>query len=167
MKRSSRVFAVILASALSALALTGCSGGGSGTGGAAGTPTVPGLTGLTDNVSGVGLSQSKSDASSLSNACKNLYAEVVSGTMNSSSPKAFPGLPAANASPSTKKRTALQLTISNAMEYAGLSYLSSALDDFVVDTSTATIYSRLDDSKPSTATTPVTPDTTMKDLGYK
>ncbi len=153
MKKSSKVCALILAAALSTLTLTGCN-----------IATLLGVGGLTDNTYE---SQSKSDAASLSSACKDLYAEVVAGTMNSSSPNAFPGLPEAYATARVKKEAGLKLTVANAIDYAGIDALSSKLDDFVVDTDTGTIYSKQDDNKPSHADTPVTLDTTMYDLGFR
>ena len=112
-------------------------------------------------------SQQKTDAASLSNACKDMYAEVVSGTLNSSSPKAINGLPAANAPASTKKTTALGLTVQHAINYAGLEQLEGKVGDFVYDTATGTIYGKDDEGKPSSASSTVTLGTTMQDLGYK
>ena len=164
MNKSSGLAAVILASAISVLALTGCgSSGGTNTD----TSPVTGLSGVTDNVNSAQKAQGKADAANVTYAYKSMYAEVVAGTLNSSSPNAFAGLPPANASATAKKQAALDLTVADALKYAKLTELSSRLEGFVADTSTATVYSKLDDSKPVTATTPVTLSTTMSDLGYK
>ena len=165
MKKLSKIFAVIIAAALSALTLTGC--GGSSPGTTTDTSPVAGLSGVTDNVSSAQKAQGKADATNVTYAYKSMYAEVVAGTFNSSSPNAFAGLPPANASAAAKKQAALELTVADALKYAGLTELSSRLEGLVADTSSATVYSLLDDSRPATASTPVTPDTTMKDLGYK
>ena len=125
---------------------------------------IPAVIGI---INSANESQQKSDASSLSNACKDMYAEVVSGTLNSSSPKAFTGLPPANASASAKKTKALALTVNDAITYAGLDTLKGKVGDFVYDKNTGTIYGKDDSGKPAAATNVVATTTKMSDLGYK
>ena len=112
-------------------------------------------------------SQGKTDAASLSNACKTYFAGIVAGQINASAPgKSTDSLPAANASNSTKVSTALNCTVKGACEYNGLTDLQNKVDDFVVDTSTGTIYYSKDGNKPAAATGTFKYGDALSVLGY-
>ena len=126
---------------------------------------IPAVIGI---ISSANESQAKSDASSVNTACKNMYAEIVSGTINASNKGSITtkitttvtgadsttGLPPANAAASTRKSIALDATVQQALEYAGLTNLANKVGDFVYmknDTAKdTTIYADVDKSKPST-----------------
>ncbi len=133
---------------------------------------IPAVIGI---ISSANESQAKSDASSVNTACKNLYAEVVAGTVNASNKGSLTsavtlatitgynatttaadcdstnlGLPKANAAASSRKHAALSLTVKHALEYAGLTNLSNKLSDFCYDAAgDGTIYAKVDNSKPT------------------
>lgn len=127
---------------------------------------IPAVIGI---ISSANESQAKSDASSLNSACKNMYAEVVAGTINASNTGSIstttPALPAANASASDRITKALAMNVTQAMEYAGLTSLSNKLADFKCDKATQTIYAEVD--KSHSGGVDVKADTTMSELGYK
>ena len=139
---------------------------------------IPAVIGI---ISSANESQAKSDASSVNTACKNLYAEVVSGTINKSNPgsittkgkaDASEDLPAANAAASTRKDVALNLSVQQALEYAGLTNLANKVGDFCykTDKTDTTIYAKVDKSKPGDSDkdyTELTTTTIMSQLGYK
>ncbi len=147
---------------------------------------IPAVIGI---ISSANESQAKSDASSVNTACKNMYAEIVSGTVNASnhgsistkisttntSADATYGLPAANAAASDRKAIALDATVQQALEYAGLTALANKVGDFRYNANgDGTIYADVDKSKPEkdaagatiTYTTLAT-STKMSDLNYK
>ena len=126
---------------------------------------IPAVIGI---INSANQSQQKSDASSLSNACKDMYAEVVAGTLNSESTKKPAGatLPAPSDSPSQKKAAAQALTVANAIDYAGLGDLTNKVGDFVYDSNTGTIYGKDDDAVKNKGYAQVTTALTMQDLGY-
>ncbi len=139
---------------------------------------IPAVIGI---ISSANESQAKSDASSVNTACKNLYAEVVSGTINKSNPgsittkgkaDASEDLPAANAAASTRKDVALNLSVQQALEYAGLTALANKVGDFRYDPSgDGTIYADVDQSKGTAKDTngwaTLATGTTMTSLNYK
>ena len=142
---------------------------------------IPAVIGI---ISSANESQAKSDASSVNTACKNMYAEVVAGTVNNANPGSITtdatNLPAANDPASTRKTKAASLTVQQALEYAGLTTLANKVGDFVymsnTNTKDTTIYADVDKSKPSTIDgtansakaeyTAVTLTTKMSDLHY-
>ena len=78
---------------------------------------IPAVIGI---ISSANESQAKSDASSVNTACKNMYAEIVAGTINDSNKgnitadgsTGYPKLPAANGAASSRKTIALTTTVS-------------------------------------------------------
>ncbi len=111
---------------------------------------IPAVIGI---INSANESQAKSDASSVNAACKNLYAEVIAGTVNASNAGkivATSKLPAADAKASDRKTKALSLTVNEALEYAGLTNLGNKVGDFVYDSKgDGTIYADVDKSKPT------------------
>ena len=136
---------------------------------------IPAVIGI---ISSANESQAKSDASSVNTACKNMYAEIVSGTINASNqgsiatlPTGFT-MPAANAAASTRKTAALASTVQMALEYAGLTALANKVGDFRYDPSgDGTIYADVDQSKGTAKDTngwaTLATTTTMTNLNYK
>lgn len=130
---------------------------------------IPAVIGI---ISSANESQAKSDASSLNTACKNMYAEIVAGTINASNAGTIqqtganrPALPAANASASARVTGALAATVQQAIDYAGLTALEGKVGDFKVDLKTQTIYADVD--KSYSGGSAITLASTMSDLGYK
>lgn len=131
---------------------------------------IPSVIGI---ISSATLSAGKSDASTLDEACKELYASVSSGTLNASSTDlnnlSASKLPASSASDSTKKSVAKTLTPTDAMNYSGLAL---NLDDFVyVTTATSNyakgtiLYSQDEDvTSSSVSATAVTSSTTFANM---
>ena len=125
---------------------------------------IPAVIGI---INSANESQAKTDAASLSAACKNYYAEIIAGTINSSNTGGSKdGLPAKNASAATKKSTAYNCTVRGAMQYYGLTDLESKVADFVGDPKTGTIYAKVDGNKSSNATVAIAEDTNLSALGY-
>ncbi len=125
---------------------------------------IPAVIGI---INSANESQAKTDAASLSAACKNYYAEIIAGTINSSNKGgSSDNLPAKNASAATKKTTAGSCTVKGAMEYYGLTDLSSKLADFKGDPNTGTIYASVDGNKPASATVEIKEGTNLSALGY-
>ena len=125
---------------------------------------IPAVIGI---INSANESQAKTDAASLSAACKNYYAEIIAGTINSTNKGGSSDtLPAKNASAASKKTTAGSCTVKGAMEYYGLTDLSSKLGDFVGDSKTGTIYAKVDGNKPSNATVAIAEGTNLSALGY-
>ena len=147
---------------------------------------IPAVIGI---ISSANESQAKSDASSVNTACKNMYAEIVSGTINASNKGSITtkitttvtgadsttGLPPANAAASTRKSIALDATVQQALEYAGLTSLANKVGDFRYNaTGDGTIYADVDKSKPDKDSagkaityTTLTTGTKMSALNYK
>lgn len=114
-------------------------------------------------------SQAKSDAATIDNACKDLYAEVVAGTLNQQSPGrlvSVAGLPSATDSTTARKQKARQLTVGNALTYAGIEHLSSRLDDLAVN-EYGSIHAKIDTRYSTSNSIRITPSTTFAELGYK
>ena len=134
---------------------------------------IPAVIGI---INSANESQAKTDAASLSAACKNYYAEIIAGTINSSNTGGSKDtLPAKNASAATKKSTAYNCTVKGAMQYYGLTDLTSKVADFVGDPATGTIYAKVDGNKSANATVNITVNdaadsnsgsTTLGSLGY-
>lgn len=125
---------------------------------------IPAVIGI---INSANESQGKTDAASLSNACKTYFAGIVAGQINASAPgKSTDSLPAANASNSVKVSTALNCTVKGACEYNGLTDLKNKVADFVVDTSTGTIYYTKDGNKPAAATGTFEYGSALSALGY-
>ena len=127
---------------------------------------IPAVIGI---INSANESQAKSDAASVDAACKDYYAEVVAGTINTTHPGKVTSdtLPAANAQASAKKTTALACTVQGALEYAGLTNLAGKVGDFVADTTNGgTIYANVDAGKPATASHTVGTSDTFTALGY-
>lgn len=100
----------------------------------------------------------KSDASALNMACKDYYAAVVAGSVNSSSPQGSSqsGLPGPNASASQRKAAADNATVINACEFAGLdkikTQIQSGQNNYGYD-STGTVQQKTASNKLITAST--------------
>ena len=137
---------------------------------------IPAVIGI---ISSANESQAKSDASSVNTACKNMYAEIVSGTINASNKgnikadgsDGYPELPAANGAASSRKTIALTTTVAQALQYAGLyESLNNKVGDFCYLTAgpDSTIYAKVDKSKSGADTdyTALTLGTTMTQLHY-
>ena len=151
---------------------------------------IPAVIGI---ISSANESQAKSDASSVNTACKNMYAEIVAGTINSANKGSITsvgtvttgtnvdsttGLPEANAAASVRKSVALGTTVEMAIEYAGLNNLKNKVGDFVYNSTSGskdtTIYADVDKSKPEKDAagtaytyTAVALTTKMSDLHYE
>ncbi len=128
---------------------------------------IPAVIGI---INSANESQAKTDASSISAACKNYYAEIVAGTINADNKGSSTdtNLPAKNASTSAKKSGAQSATVGGALNYYGLKDLASdtKLADFVADTSSGTVYATVDSNKPSTATKTFKTTDALSALGY-
>ena len=159
MKIIKKAAIIAIAGALS-LSMTGCGILETGIGAAI---FVPAIVGIVNNANS---SQSTSDAATIDNACKNYYAEVVAGTMNASNPGQVTSdvLPAATAASSVRKSTALKCTVGGAIEYAGLTNLSSKLSDMAADYS-GTIHSK-NDTDESFSVYNISYNTTFAERGY-
>ena len=167
MKKTVSLTAIIISAVLSATVLAGCSTGGSGDA-TSGSPNLANdVSQVINTISQSTSASSKADAANLSYACKNMYAEVVAGTVRSESPGTMDParLPSLKDSNATVKEAALKLTIEDALAYGQLSF--STLEHFVFDPSTGDIYSELDDARPSEANDHLTSSTTLAILGYK
>ena len=156
MKRTAKTIALLAVAALSVTALVGCSNSSTSSETAA-------------IVASNNPAQQKADASSLSNACKEMYAEVVAGVLNSQSTKQPAGaaLPDPSASTSQKRAAAKALTVANAIDYAGLGDLTNKVGDFVYDSNGGTIYGKDDDAVKGKGLPTVTLSTTMAELFAK
>ncbi len=105
---------------------------------------IPAVVGIIDNAQ---KSSKQSNASSLDSACKQLYAGVSAGSINASSPSGELGglatskLPAANATTATKRTTAGNLKVQDAIDYAGLksSFDGENAADYAYSTTDGTI----------------------------
>ena len=132
---------------------------------------IPAVIGI---INSANESQAKTDAASLSAACKNYYAEIIAGTINSDNNGGSKDtLPAKNASAASKKSTATNCTVQGAMQYYGLTDLMSKVADFVGDPNTGTIYAKVDGNKSANANVNITVGTdqanggtTLGNLGY-
>ena len=89
------------------------------------------------------ISQLEADAATVSSACKDYYAGVVSGVITSSDGKAD-GAAAPGASTSTRKTAASECTIGNALKYAGLDQYVPKLKNFSVSNDGSIFYVRSD-----------------------
>lgn len=161
MKKQFLAMALCTAVTLFVGMLAGCAQSDGKNTGNTGTPPV------FDTITAANESQAKSDAATLCAACKDMYSEVVSGTLNASSSHKPVGvtLPAAAAAPSAKRTTAQALKISDVIKYADLQNLEGKIGDFVYSTS-GIIYASIDSGKPADATNKLTLETTMKELGF-
>ena len=155
MKRTAKTIALLAVAALSVTALVGCSNSSTSSETAA-------------IVASNNPAQQKADASSLNAACKDMYAEVVAGTLNNASTMKPAGavLPDPSATTSRKEAAAKALTVANAIDYAGLGNLTNKVGDFVYDSNGGTIYGKDDDAVKGKGLPTVTLFTTMQDLGY-
>ncbi len=134
---------------------------------------IPAVIGI---INSANESQAKTDAASLSAACKNYYAEIIAGTINQDNTGGSKdSLPAKNASAATKKNAAYSCTVRGAMQYYGLTDLEPKVADFVGDPKTGTIYAKVDGNKSANATVGITVNkdaesntgsTTLGSLGY-
>ena len=128
---------------------------------------IPAVIGI---INSANESQAKTDASSISAALKNYYAEIVAGTINKDNKGSSTdtNLPDKNASTSAKKTGAQNATVDGALNYYGLKDLSNdeKLKDFVVDKDSGTVYAVVDSNKPANAKTTFTKSSALKDLGY-
>ena len=158
------VMAIILSGVVSSAAFAGCSGSGTAS---SGSGLANDVSHVVSTISNANQSMNKADAANLSFACKNMYAEVIAGTIRSESPGTMDParLPSLKDSNSVVKETALRLTIEDALAYGKLSF--DTLEHFVFDPGTGEIYSEMDDTRPSTANTHLTGATRLSDLGYK
>ena len=162
MKRKIMSVCLLSVLAVSLCAAAGCSSG-------SGNNFSSDVSNIVGNVSTADVSVQKANAASLSNNCKNYYAEVVAGTVSAENPGAVTAdtLPSAGDSISKKKSASLMLTVGGALQYSGLNYLKDTLNSFVADPSTGIIYAISDENRPSGATTPITYTTTLHQLGYR
>lgn len=162
MRRKMTAICLISVMAFSVGASSGCSSG-------SGNNLSSSVSQAVGTVSSADSAMHKANAAALSNACKSYYAAVVAGSVSSENPGAvtFDKLPSMMEPASKKKNSALMLTVGGAMQYSGLTYLKDTLNSFVADNSTGTIYAIIDENKPSTATVPVTQETTLHQLGYR
>ena len=103
----------------------------------------------------------KADAASLDNACKDYYACIVSGIINTKNPEnvTYDTLPEINDSTSSRRSKAKNCTVYGAMQYSGLISLESRLSEFCYDKD-GRIYANADDTKPAD-TNALTKDTTL------
>ena len=126
---------------------------------------IPAVIGI---INSANESQGKTDAASLSNACKTYFAGIVAGQINAENPgkSKDANLPAKNASNSAKVAAALKCTVEGACQYNGLTDLQNKVDDFVVDKSTGTIYYKNDGNKPDGATGTFKYGDALSVLGY-
>ena len=98
---------------------------------------IPQYSGTGGVIDGANSSSLKADAAMIDFACKELYAGVTSGTINSSS--SYIGgldaslLPASNASAEERRKAAMNLTIYDAIQYTGLTIDESELYQMAVD----------------------------------
>ena len=124
---------------------------------------IPAVIGI---INSANESQLKTDAATVDAACKDYYAEVVAGTINSGTTtrSITDTLPAAGAAPGARKTAALACTVNGALEYAGVTNLSGKLAEMSWD-SEGTIFATID-STHTAAGGPVTTGTTMSQLGY-
>jgi len=127
---------------------------------------IPAVIGI---INSANESQGKTDAASLSNACKTYFAAIVAGQINQENPgKSLDDtkLPKKNDSNTAKVTAALKCTVKGACEYNGLTDLEHKIADFVVDTSTGTIYYTKDGNKPTNAKTTFAYTDALSKLGY-
>ena len=123
---------------------------------------IPAVIGI---INSANESQAKSDAASIDAACKNLYAEVVAGTITSDNPGKVStnkaNLTKATDTATKKKSAAQACTVQMALEYAGLTGLQGKVGtatagatasngDFVFEVKTGTIYAALEHSANNT-----------------
>lgn len=162
MKKATTLICLISAMTLAIGAFAGCSSG-------SGTNLNSSLNQTVGNVSTADSAMQKANAAALSNNCKSYYAAVVSGTVSSENPGAVMAdkLPSVADPASKKKSSALMLTVGGALQFGGLTYMKDTLNSFVADSNTGTIYAIADENRPSSATVPITEDTTLHQLGYR
>ena len=124
---------------------------------------IPAVIGI---INSANESQLKTDAATVDAACKDYYAEVVSGTINAANPGKVTTdtLPAGNAAPGVRKTAALACTVQGALEYAGVTNLSNKVGEMDWDAE-GTIFANVDKSRTKSGG-PVTTGTTMSALGY-
>ena len=126
---------------------------------------IPAVIGI---INSANESQLKTDAATVDAACKDYYAEVVSGTINAANPGKVTtdlnNLPAGNAAPGVRKAAALNCTVMGALEYAGVTNLSNKVGEMDWDAE-GTIFANVDKSRTKSGG-PVTTGTTMSALGY-
>ena len=135
---------------------------------------IPAVIGI---INSANESQAKSDAASIDAACKNLYAEVVAGTITSDNPGKIStnksSLTKATDTATKKKSAAQACTVQMALEYAGLTGLQGKVGtsngDFCYEIKTGTIYAVLEHSVNGTAYNQLTTGTSFGStgLGYK
>lgn len=162
MQRRSLAMFLAAFAAVSVCFSAGCSSG-------SGTNLNSSVSDIVANVSSGDIYKEKANAATLSNNCKNYYAEVVSGTISAENPGAVTvdTLPSISDPVSKKKNAALMLTVGGAIQYSGLNTLKDVLNSFVGDSATGTIYAISDENRPATATIPITANTTLHQLGYR
>ena len=115
MQRRSLAMFLAAFAAVSVCFSAGCSSG-------SGTNLNSSVSDIVANVSSGDIYKEKANAATLSNNCKNYYAELVSGTLNAENNTYVKSdkLPSASATVAERKEAAGKCTIKGAMEYMGL-----------------------------------------------
>lgn len=105
------------------------------------------------------------DAKTLTDACKEVYTAVFTGTLTNTEPCAIDPakLPDPSAGEKTRRDIAFNLTVGDVIAYKGLSSLESEIPQFVVDYRSGRIYAK---DEPEAKGRGLDPFTTESDLGW-